>query len=1226
MATTDSRVQIRAAETGDVASVLSGHRDQVNCLAFSPGEQLLATGSSDKTIKLWDWASGEERFAFTGHADEVLALAFAPDGKTLASAGKDKTIRLWNAVTGQELAAFPGHDGTIRALAFAPNGRLVSGGDDQMIRVWDPATQKELTRLEAHTRAVRALAFSAHGVLASASDDGTIKLWEPDLAKERLTLKGHAHEVLALAFTPSGRILVSGSADKSVRVWDTGTGQARAVLNGHKDAVTALALHPQGQHLLSGSLDTMLMRWQGARGKVAILDQGARKTDKKLRAAEAQELLDMKVRSAASVEDVTAAVVSGTADKPRHWLVAAGILILGVSLSFAGLGLYVRRKRRTQKILPHHVAPDRPTESTDPPRFIIFACSGCGKTLKVKAEWAGKKGKCSRCGNESLVPALPVEIASSAPTPVAETKGRWLPRWIGAPAALLLIGLITAMWYGMAAGSPAPTKGVSRDYHQSFKGAPADAPSFEPFGPDAEQCVKFEPDGLRITLPAGYNGERGAVGLATHIAAHGDFEITTNFEVLAEPTTADAGKNDTRFSIMAGFESPKQDVARVTRGVRADSGPQFVAWSALWDAQQGKNKNHYGSRPTSAKTGRLRLVRSGSIVSFFVAEGLDNEFVLLQEYPFTEADVRNLSLVGSTSGPKAGLDVRFWDFHVRANELFGVPAAAANGSGERNWPAAGGMLFLTVAVCVSLGAWLFARQPRPAGSAAPTRWLSAKLSPISKTIPRWSPHALWLAALVLLAILSSQLVLGLSRPPEDAEATARLAEVFSDDLRSSEVKSDLLRTVGDGVVPEAGGVRVTLSAGEQHPPSGIRTTGLTVHGDFEITMGYEILKADRPNTGYGVGTSLYAQIDEETKNAFSFARRILPDGREYFMTHGLTLVNGNRQQQIKRFPTTATAGRLRLKRVGSVVHYQVAEGDDEQFTDLHQLEVGSDDIHCIQIGGHSGGSESGLDMRLRDFTVKAEELPGVPQAGARSAWSKAMLMVMEFLGLLVVLSIAVSLSPPRQARMPARLPTQTPDTAFQAGLSRIMRGLSGPRKWWLAGSLAFVVFVVVVAWPLLLLRPKPLAVFDITLGSQDVPGVEESGFSLPERDQDGEPFRWTDGNARLIVPIDTKNPPQAIALRIYVFRPPQVKRAPLKIVVNGRELFNRNIPLWKWENTFDLRGMQLGDQLLLDIVSDTFVPRGIMDKGTNTDDRSLGVQVRSVRLLANYPETVQGKR
>ncbi len=54
--------------------------------------------------------------------------------------------------------------------------------------------------------------------------------------------------------------------------------------------------------------------------------------------------------------------------------------------------------------------------------------------------------------------------------------------------------------------------------------------------------------------------------------------------------------------------------------------------------------------------------------------------------------------------------------------------------------------------------------------------------------------------------------------------------------------------------------------------------------------------------------------------------------------------------------------------------------------------------------------------------------------------------------------------------------------------------------------------------------------------------------------------------------------------------------------------------------------MQLGDQLLLEIVSDTFVPRGVMDKGANTDDRSLGVQVRSIKLLANYPETVQGKR
>jgi len=148
---------------------------------------------------------------------------------------------------------------------------------------------------------------------------------------------------------------------------------------------------------------------------------------------------------------------------------------------------------------------------------------------------------------------------------------------------------------------------------------------------------------------------------------------------------------------------------------------------------------------------------------------------------------------------------------------------------------------------------------------------------------------------------------------------------------------------------------------------------------------------------------------------------------------------------------------------------------------------------------------------------------------------------------------------------------------------------------------------------------KP-SLLDVTLGNQVNPEVEESGFYCDESDQFGQSFRWTNGKARLVIPIDKNKPPQAIAVRIYVFRPPGITGR-LQILANNHELYMQpHVPHWKWEKAFDLRHLNLGEQLVLDIISDTFLPKGVMDNGTNTDERALGVQVRSIKLLPAFEE------
>jgi hypothetical protein len=144
---------------------------------------------------------------------------------------------------------------------------------------------------------------------------------------------------------------------------------------------------------------------------------------------------------------------------------------------------------------------------------------------------------------------------------------------------------------------------------------------------------------------------------------------------------------------------------------------------------------------------------------------------------------------------------------------------------------------------------------------------------------------------------------------------------------------------------------------------------------------------------------------------------------------------------------------------------------------------------------------------------------------------------------------------------------------------------------------------------------------NVVLGNQFVPGVEESGFSFQEYDDLGEAFRWTDGKGRLVIPIDRHKPPTGLVLKLDIFRPPHVKTVLIQIVANNRELFKQHVPLGIWAGsaagrfppgTLDLTGIDLGDELVLDIISETFRPKG-------TDARTLGVLVRGVELLHDAP-------
>jgi WD40 repeat protein len=246
----------------------TGHASRVNCAVFSPDGRWLASGSADKTIKIWDVANGRELRTLTGHANWITSLAVSHDGKWLASGSNDRSVRVWDVLTGRELFNFTGHAASIAALAFSPDNRwLASGSGDSSIKIWDLSTGKEAQTLKRHAGGVSSLAFSDDGrLLASGSADNTIKLWETGGWQEVRTLKKHTGKVTAVAFSADSNWLASASADGMVCLWQTGSDRERFTMKHSSASVLAIAFGPGGS-LISAQGDGAIVIWDSATGK-----------------------------------------------------------------------------------------------------------------------------------------------------------------------------------------------------------------------------------------------------------------------------------------------------------------------------------------------------------------------------------------------------------------------------------------------------------------------------------------------------------------------------------------------------------------------------------------------------------------------------------------------------------------------------------------------------------------------------------------------------------------------------------------------------------------------------------------------------------------------------------------------------------------------------------------------------------------------------------------------
>jgi len=258
----DRTVRLWDAATGKLLQTLEGHTWVVYSVAFSPDGRCLASGSWDKTVRLWDAKTGEFRQTLEGHTDEVKSVAFSPDGTRIATGGRDKTVRLWDAATGELLQTLEGHTNYVNSVAFSPDGRrLASGSSDETVRLWDAATGKLLQTL-GDIHGVTSVAFSLNGTHIASGSYKTVRVWDAATGKLLQMLEGHTSWVYSVAFSPDGTRLASGGWDRTVYLWDAETGKLLQTLEGHTSWVWSVAFSPDGMRLASVSSDTTVRIWK----------------------------------------------------------------------------------------------------------------------------------------------------------------------------------------------------------------------------------------------------------------------------------------------------------------------------------------------------------------------------------------------------------------------------------------------------------------------------------------------------------------------------------------------------------------------------------------------------------------------------------------------------------------------------------------------------------------------------------------------------------------------------------------------------------------------------------------------------------------------------------------------------------------------------------------------------------------------------------------------------
>ncbi len=258
-ASADNSIRLWNTHTTDNKKKLTAilpYNDVVRTIEFSSDNKMLAGGSDDGVIKVWDAGTGEIIFNFNQHKDSVQELRFSPNRTKLISVSLDRTAILWSLVgEGGIINAPVQQRETVYAVQYSPDGKtFATGSDDKLIRVWDADSVTEMYSLQGHNDSVYEIDYSPDGSsIVSGSPDGTVFMWDTLGKRERYVISGHTGGIKALVYTNDNRIRACGTGlDGKLRIWDAGTSSELSILRDHIELTQAVAFSNDGERIASG--------------------------------------------------------------------------------------------------------------------------------------------------------------------------------------------------------------------------------------------------------------------------------------------------------------------------------------------------------------------------------------------------------------------------------------------------------------------------------------------------------------------------------------------------------------------------------------------------------------------------------------------------------------------------------------------------------------------------------------------------------------------------------------------------------------------------------------------------------------------------------------------------------------------------------------------------------------------------------------------------------------